>query len=285
MNIKDFLTQNEIPFRQSGKNVTRGWIEVNCPFCDDHSFHCGISPTLNINCWRCGKHSLTKFFKETFRLSWKQAKDLSKEFKEQDEDIQISYAEKVILPTVYKDFPKRYIDYLKERNFNPYRLIEKYKLKATTNIGRYKFRILIPYYLNRKMVTFNARDISGTSKEKYRKAGSKESIITANRTLFNIDSVKKFSTVYIVEGPFDVFRIGDESVALSGLIITKEQISLLLSKQPVKVVLLAEDGAVDQFRKIAEQLSGMVSTEIIELKDCDPAELTEEEVKEIKREN
>ena len=64
VDTKALLDDLGIDYKLSGKNVTSGWIEVNCPFCGDPSYHLGISPTNLFHCWRCGeKGNLIKYFK------------------------------------------------------------------------------------------------------------------------------------------------------------------------------------------------------------------------------
>ena len=60
MNFQDFdiinyLENREIDYHKAGeKNVGKGWININCPFCDDPSWHLGINlKSKFFNCYIC----------------------------------------------------------------------------------------------------------------------------------------------------------------------------------------------------------------------------------------
>ena len=75
ISIKDFLTENEIDFKTSGKNVSKGWINLEvCPFCNDSYYHCGINlSSLAFHCWIChAKGKLYKLLKEIEQLKYLQ---------------------------------------------------------------------------------------------------------------------------------------------------------------------------------------------------------------------
>jgi len=41
--VEQFLYDYSVSYTTSGKNVSQGWIGVQCPFCDDHSSHGGFN--------------------------------------------------------------------------------------------------------------------------------------------------------------------------------------------------------------------------------------------------
>ena len=54
--VVSVLRDLNIFFMDHGKNVTKGWVNVNCPFCHDPSWHLGINLSNNkISCWKCGR--------------------------------------------------------------------------------------------------------------------------------------------------------------------------------------------------------------------------------------
>jgi len=56
IDIISLFENNDIEFYSSGKNNSRGWVELNCPFCgNDPSFHLGVNLSSGIfHCWICG---------------------------------------------------------------------------------------------------------------------------------------------------------------------------------------------------------------------------------------
>ena len=54
--VISFLEEYNIDYTTSGKNVTSGWVEINCPFCgDDPSYHMGVNLSSGLyHCWICG---------------------------------------------------------------------------------------------------------------------------------------------------------------------------------------------------------------------------------------
>ena len=88
MNIQDFdiiayLESREVEYHTSGKNVTSGWIEINCPFCfpEDPSWHLGINlDTKLYNCYICGnKGSPINLIMEIDQCSFPKAKKIRPE--------------------------------------------------------------------------------------------------------------------------------------------------------------------------------------------------------------
>ena len=68
-NIVEILKAYNIPYALTGKNVSKGYIGLNCPFCDDDdNFHLGINPEKNFfACWRNNEHrgNIVKLFMKT----------------------------------------------------------------------------------------------------------------------------------------------------------------------------------------------------------------------------
>jgi len=80
-----------------------------------------------------------------------------------------------------------------------------------------------------------------------------------------------------------VWRLGDGTVALFGTQWTKKQVQLLTQKVK-KAYIMFDSDAIKKAYKLAGQLSGLISTEIIELKKGDPADLDNITIRELRRE-
>jgi DNA primase len=277
-----YLQEKNIEYQTEGKNVSEGWTEVNCPFCQDLSFHLGISPDLKLNCWICGtKGNITKYIQEIERCSYNFAQRITEKY----QDRTLKYLDKkerqsssfVKLPTSAKPLQKIHKDYLINRNFDPDFLEKKYDLLGCSEIGDYKFRIIVPIYLENKLVTFIGRDVTNKSKLRYKNCPVEQSILPTKSVLYNLDSVNK--KMVIVEGVTDVWRIGDGCVATLGTQYTKKQLSLLLGIK--QAFILFDQGAEEQADRLAFDLSIIVpKVEVLSLNRFtgDPASLSTKEV-------
>lgn len=292
IDITSLLDEHSVEFKTSGKNVGGGWVEVNCPFCYDPSFHLGINLKNGLfHCWVCGsKGHLSKLLTEILQINYYQAEELIKEY---DSDELAKEEEKPPNPKI--EFPEGYTNilpdlhkqYLIKRNFDPDFLQRKYSIGAVYQTGRFSYRVIIPIFLNKQIVNFTGRDVSGLQKTKYLHYHNDEAIKPMKHCVYNLDSVR--DKAIIVEGVFDAWRIGDGGVALLGVEYTTQQLNLLLEKE-IKEVYILFDNDPTGINK-AEKLGNVLSTfipkiEILTLKDeiKDPAELTPEEVIEIKEE-
>jgi len=300
MNIENFdtikyLESKEIEYHTRGKNVTRGWTNINCPFpqCDDPSWHCGISPQKLFNCYICSeKGDVVKLVKQIENCSWYQAKNIIEQFSEdltvdlKKEDIRYSSKiDHLNLPKISLSLPCLiHKNYLIKRNFDPDYLTKKYKLRFCYNIGEWKFRIIIPFYFDNKLITWSGLDVSGKAEIKYKHLSNEKSIVPIKKTLYNIDSISEGDSIIIVEGITDVWRLGEPAIATMGIQYTQEQVEMILNKKPSKVIVLfdSEDKAIKQAERLANQLSLFISdVNVIELDEGDPCDLSEQKIIEI----
>jgi len=57
-----------VPYATEGHHhCHEGWVQIHCPFCGGQGFHLGFSLEHgNMNCWRCGKHTVWQWLRELF---------------------------------------------------------------------------------------------------------------------------------------------------------------------------------------------------------------------------
>jgi hypothetical protein len=87
-------------------------------------------------------------------------------------------------------------------------------------------RIIIPFYMNTQLVGWQARCIGEPESDnvpKYYTAPGTQ----RNQTLYNYDNAKSFPFGVLVEGPTDVWRVGNTGVAPLGSAVSRTQIQLL----------------------------------------------------------
>jgi DNA primase len=116
--------------------------------------------------------------------------------------------------------------FLTKRRYDFEKIQRKYDLLGVgPTLDDWKFRLIIPVYMNHQLVTYVGRDTTGKSEIPYRNAPIEKSIIQSKHCLYNLDTVK--DTVIVVEGILDCWRIGSSAVATFGTQVTREQILLL----------------------------------------------------------
>ena len=70
--VRSWLEDQNISYSKEGKNISNGWIGINCVFCQDTSNHLGITPNNRITCWKCGtKGDIVTLIKEVEQCSFK----------------------------------------------------------------------------------------------------------------------------------------------------------------------------------------------------------------------
>lgn len=289
--IKEYLLNKKIQFKESGKNVIRGNINICCPFCGEHKYHRTIFPDGWSLCWICdtGKQQfISKIIQKIEGCNWQKANKISENL-QLNKNIETEEAEQenkiFTFPKEFtKKFPIAYRKYLESRNFDFYEIEKHYDIYASPNYGKDKFRIIAPIKENGKIVSWVGRDTTNKQEERYRFCPDYESLIPRSDLVYNIDKFNG-NTCIIVEGITDVWRIGINCVALLSIRFTKNQILKLKNKGLKKAYIMFDNEEKAQQR--AKDLEGFLTfcdvfhCDIGDVKD--PAELSEEDVKEFKR--
>lgn len=295
--IEKYLTARGIPFDKEGKNVSSkgNWIGTSCLWCDDPSNHLGINlDSRGISCWICGqKGTIIKLIMKVDRCSFRDVLNTIKSFSNRRRHIkQLPPKEQALssdLSIILQESQSQnelldlHRQFLQSRNFNPDYIFDKYKLMCCGPIGRWNLRLIIPFYQSNRIVTLTTRDVTNKSKEPYRHLSIEESIIPIKDTLYNLETLE--DTGIIVESVTDVWRIGDGCVATMGIQFTTAQVRLLCKLQRAFVLFDAEDKAQAMADKLCFNLSTVVPiVERIELESGDPADLSDENAKQLRKE-
>ncbi len=288
MDLFEILDDYDVEFWTEGKNVSKGHINIQCPYCDDDSNHLGIRLSdLRVNCWRCGPHAIIGVLQEVIGCTFREAKQIRNSISVGDvppplKEVKVSSAEKVALPdgSTY-DFPDAHIQYLRDRGFTaPKKIIKKYKLRAIHNVGdeRFLWRIIIPIIMKRQIVGYTSRTISDEQKPKYRMSSPEESIVDPKQAIYNYDTLTKGGDCIIVEGPVDVWKMGDNTVSFLGVKYTQRQLVLLKRMRIRRCFIMFDADKTGQREgySLARFLRPMVKhMEVISLEGArDPGELT-----------
>ena len=291
-----YLDDQRITYWDRGENVSRGWLGIKCPFCEDKKNHCGIHvETKFFSCWNCGeKGTIIRLIKELESCSWDKAKKRIDEYKSYEypenyrsniEGNQRPHNETVqsIFNKFSEGFPQRFINYLQGRNFEWRQILGRYKIRAAIT-GDFKQRIICPIFMHGQMVSFVGRDITGESASRYRNCPNELSTVPVKSCLYNIDNAIH-KTVILQEGVTDVWRWGDGAVALCGEKWTHRQLLTLMEYDFNKVVVMLDKDAEDRAVKLADELSCLIShVDIVVPQKGDPADIPQQEIFRLKEE-
>lgn len=292
MNIKQYLEDKGIEYKTAGhKNVTRGWINIQCPFshCGDKTNHMGINlASGGWNCWICNSshHDIAFLIKELEKCTLPKAISIVKKYDDgtvyKEEKIRTS--SEVWIPTgIVNHWPDEHLEYLHDRKFSE-SIIELYRLKPIGKNGHYNHRILVPFFINNKIVSWQAADVIRLESGRipYLDCPPEKSIIPVHHCLYNYDSLTDDKAI-IVEGVTDVWRLGKSSIATCTKNFTREQILLLKKKNIKSVFVIYDSDATESAKNLSIILSGVFNhSEYIQLTKGDPADLSYKQVNELK---
>jgi len=305
-NIEQFLINNNIGYKTSGKNVSKGEYSICCPFCGEAKFHCGINPSKGLfHCWKCGeKGNLVKIVAKIKNVSFIESKEIirpTSELRQVLEERSKIIEEPIViqnkdfkLPLHTYRFRKDKTDLWQETAF----LFLRQKYGLTWNdveqadlrycvYGKWKNSIIIPVYKDKKLINFLGRCWDKNSKVRYNICPNEKAVLNIHNTLYNIDSIKIGQDLLVlVEGVFDCLKVGlNIAVASFGTEVSQEQRNLLIGLKPKKLIILADNdlnnpNTIKKAQKLCDYLSPFSIIKCIKVpfKGKDPADLDKEEL-------
>lgn len=305
IDVIGYLDSRGIDYRAKGKNVATNDVNIDCIYCGEDGKHMGVHrENGTLHCWRCGFEDLPRYpsfvdlIKEIDGCSIHEAFVIAKKFSDGfiSEPAKDLYKRRrnVLLPDELENFfdpiERRHRDYalgyLIDRGFGHTEII-KYKL-GFCSTGRYAMRIIIPVYAEGKLVTFTGRDYMGVADRdpdhpRYKACSAGESYLRPFQTLYCID---EFSGHFlrIVEGPTDVWRMGDnKTVGLFSNKLSRFQRSLvgmLVDKFRIdSISVILDDDSYHKGRRVAEELSAFCgNVKSVRLIGGDVASKTRDEI-------
>lgn len=290
IDIVNLLNDYGIEYWTKGKNVADGFVNISCPNCGDKSNHGGFSLDGSIYmCWRCGKHDVIETLCLLLNKQPRELYTILKDYRDVDftEKQEIVYNNDTIeiLGDKLLDCHKKYLE---NRGFDANFLENKYHLKGTLKLPKdkwaYSYRIIIPVFYKGQAVSYLGRDFTNRQ-ERYMTCKPELEVIPHKHILFNLDNCN-YKEVIVVEGTFDAMKIGDNCCATFGTKYTTQQLALLKKKFD-KIYVIYDAGeapAQHSALQLCKEFKLMGGNAInITLDHGDPAEMTDEEVKELKK--
>jgi DNA primase len=292
-NAIQFCKEYQIPYTAKGKNVSPGWIGVQCPFCSDKSNHGGIHiKTGKYSCWNCKENDIIKYIQVITGKTFDKALQIKKEYSGNNINHYIgikrkSNVNKIELPGNESNINEpMFVKYLAKRSFSGNYLIDKYHIQGTGITGYWRYRIIIPIYHNGQLISFTSRDITDRQENRYQTLSADKSIMNPKHTLYGLSYCQDKNRICVVEGVFDTWRMGDGFCATLGTKVTEQQIKLLLNYKHITFMFDSELDAYNNARAAAEKIAShgnMVELYILH-KGKDPADCNNIEAKAIRKE-
>lgn len=284
LDIIRLFTDYHVPFATEGKHTQPGWVQIQCPYCDDHGTKLGWNIRNEyFNCWKCGWH----YTDETLSILtgipehevWIKVKQYTARPETQEEDEEL-----IVRPEVVRvpgeSLQKIHIEYLTERGYDAEKLVREWNLTGTGPVGKYKFRVIYPIFHDGQVVSFQGRDVTNRAELRWKTCRKENEIRDHKHCLGGIQRVVGDS-VAVVEGATDGWRMGPGAVWTFGTTYLIEQVRLLLPFKRRFVILDSEEkdpNAAKQAQKFCDTLSGFPGeTIIVELDEGDPGTLPQEE--------
>ena len=310
------LEANGIEYVTSGKNVVRGEINLQCPFCgpDDPSHHLGIN--LETGFWSCWRNRAEHRGKRPHRLLMRllglsyavvermvrEAPTLPDGFESFCQELSQSAPEGVSpVAAMPDDFLliqagdphcADHLAYLRQRGISAtFAHGSGLRYCATSLDTNWFQRVIIPYTEDGQVMAWTGRSIVPSS---VRYLSSSPTIhpgtLPTSDLVYNVDSVEEGALV-ICEGPFDAMNVqrcgmdeGISAVALSTTSVSERQLAILVSLMDdfdfVKIIVALDRGASRQADLIVKELApfGNVGRYDLPEQYGDPGELPRKEV-------
>jgi hypothetical protein len=286
-NVQQFLEDYNVEYITKGKNVATGFVNVQCQYCDDPSQHGAFSLQGNVYlCWRCGKHDVAETLALLTGIDKREIYQLKKKYDDfiDIDQQQVEYHNTQITVPGSK-LTSQHRAYLASRRFDVEYLEHKYDLRGTLATGDlYAYRIIAPIYLNKRIVSYQGRDFTGKQQLRYATCKPENEIVHHKKILYNLDNAQQ-RKVIVVEGVYDVFRFGDDTIATMGTSYTREQVALICDKyDQIYTMFDPEKDAQSRAKQLLYDLAiaGKQAVNIL-LDEGDPAEQNDDTVRAIKR--
>jgi DNA primase len=265
--------------KSSGKDIM-----VNCPFCifrgrktPDREYKLYITLSKDLaHCFRCDYASKASKLIPQIASYGTVIERVQERDDEKEKDLE-QLPQSVPLYTL----PPGHLalDYIiKDRNCTVGMLLDKGATYCEDyRKGDYSFgpRIVFPFFQFGTYRGFQARTIWKNTLPKYVGASN----MKKKTLLYNYDEAfSQDEQLIVVEGPFDVVRLGNQSVAALGKSISDEQLRLIKMGQFKRIVMLLDPDAKEEGLASAEKLAVDFNTYVGLLRDKDPAEMTKAEL-------
>ena len=295
--FEKYLKDNHLHYAKPGdRHYRQGWINIPCPMCKrPNGNHLGYSIKQGyFFCWSCGRHKITNIIAVISRCSPSESLRVLYEYQGMGPSRSQSQALKkrsvaCRLPENTRPIEKndKAYNYITKTRNLPKSDIDLWDIRKTGPVGKYKYRLVMPFYHNGGIVTYQTRDYTDKQSIPYLSCPKEQAVLDVKETLYGYDLAQDYDTLIIVEGVFDAINIGPGAVATCGTSWKDEQ--FILMKEWNKHCIFFdpnERGALKEAKRLKASLE-LFSDHVDIIKpegiDCDPGALPKEYVKELRK--
>jgi len=125
--------------------------------------------------------------------------------------------------------------YLKKRGI-PWKYAKKNDW-GFAEVGYCKGRIIVPSFMEDKLVFWQARATQDVDEKGFKKVLNPKGV-SARSVLFNYDIAKKFEQIILVEGFVDAVKVGDNAVATNGKKLHPQQVEWLRKTEAKEIIIM-----------------------------------------------
>jgi DNA primase len=291
----DKLRQHLISIFGQEYEVRYGQFRINCFYlnCSDKTGNLEISLEKGIfHCWKChASGNITKLFRDYGIKTPPEDEFIS--VAELSRNFQTDFNRALIQEPQFKGLPEEFCPLWENRKLSAigqkalkYALtrmsrddITKHKV-GYCGLGKYRWRIVIPFFEDGKTVYFVARSIYENIRPYMNPDKPDEHIIGADDVVFNLDRALELGQAVICEGVFDAIKVGEDGVAILGTEIGDVQVRKL--KEIPRLYVFLDEDAKDKALKIAEKFSTYGNRVFVPfLPKGDPADWKKEQLRQI----
>ncbi len=276
------------------KHARKGWVNIKCPMgcVGNPGFHLGFHVEKGFAvCFRCGTHWIPKVISAVTGQWISVSIATAKRYTSGDQAEQYTpreYRRQIEPPIDTGPLNIRAKNYLTGRNFDPDEISTVWGVQVTGTVGEYRNRLYIPIILNRRVISYTTRDITGLKDDadKYRACHDEDEVYHHKFSLYGIDQAQG-DTCMVVEGCTDAWRIGPGAVGTFGTKFLIQQVALLVKRFSRIFIFYDPDPAgIAAGERLYSQLDVRnIDCEIL-LDDSgiDPGDMPDDEVKHLRKE-
>jgi hypothetical protein len=326
-----FVREYRIDFVTEGPSTARGNLYIHCPFCgpSDEHHHMGLSLNARepyYGCWKNASHRgryPARLITALIDCTWEQARAIIEaEDSSAVDEYEATVARTLALPAVEPEavppnelrMPLEFhalggrhagtlpfLKYLEARGFDALERMAKFYDLRYCRQGYFSWRVLLPIYVEGRLVNWTGRDITGRAALRYKtlserpetasKQGYPPAPAAIGSTVFNQDHAASGGrTLVICEGPFDALKIDwfadedDAAVAIFGM-PKSAQLSVIvrLARKFERVRIVLDAAASSASKRLCNELEPVLGQKVrwldLPAKVKDPGALDADEVR------
>lgn len=286
MKFRELLAEHNIPVAPENHHHAReGWIQLDCGMCSrgQQKWRLGYNVQYGyLSCWSCGYLPLHGTLADILDISLPKTRKLLDALEREYVKETREKRGRLVLPHGLRDYTDAHRHYLDKRGYDPDELARLWGVRAIANESELAWRLFLPIHYRGEVISWTTRSLM-TGGARYINAKPEQEILSPKKILFGEDFVRSDSII-IVEGPFDVYKIGPGAVAVMGLSYTREQV-LKIAQYKKRIVCFDNDKAAQaRAKKLCRQIEVFPGeTYRVQLDAKDAGESTRKEIRELRR--